>query len=85
MGVLTPTLLNTFGMNCSADSKPSSVLDPTNASLAEYTQIPTDTFENLLESIPRKVQAVISAKKEHKLMSISFGIGCSISSYRCDG
>jgi len=43
-------------------SRPTSVPDLTNALFAEWAQIPTDTLQNLVESLPRRVAPVIAAK-----------------------
>lgn len=43
-------------------SSPTSVSDLTNALLDEWGKIPTDTLQNLVESLPRRVEAVIAAK-----------------------
>jgi len=43
-------------------SRPTSVSDLTNALLDEWAKIPTDTLQNLAESLPRRVEAVIDAK-----------------------
>ena len=43
-------------------NRPTSVLDLTNAVVAEWKQIPTAMFQHLVESLPRRVEAVIAAK-----------------------
>jgi hypothetical protein len=40
------------------------VPDLTNALVAEWKQVPTAMFQNLLESLPRRVEGVITAKGE---------------------
>jgi hypothetical protein len=59
--------LNTFGMNWNDDCEPglnhpTSVSDHTNALVAEWKQVPAAMFQHLVESIPRRVQAVRAAK-----------------------
>lgn len=44
---------------------PSLVPDLTNALLAEWAQISTDTLQNLAESVPRREGAVTPAKRWH--------------------
>ena len=43
-------------------NRPSSVPDLTNALVAEWKQVPTATFQHLVESLPRVVVAVIPGK-----------------------
>ena len=43
-------------------SRPTSVSDLTNALLEEWSKIPINTLLNLVESLPRRVEAVIAAK-----------------------
>ena len=43
-------------------SRPTSVPDLTNALLDEWAKIPTDRLQNLVESLPRRVEAVVAAK-----------------------
>ena len=43
-------------------SRPTSVCDLTNALLEEWSKIPINTLLNLVESLPRRVEAVIAAK-----------------------
>ena len=43
-------------------SRPTSVSDLTNELLEEWSNIPITTFLNLVESLPRRVEAVIAAK-----------------------
>ena len=50
-------------------SCPTSVPDLTNTLLTECSQIPTDTVQNLVESLPKNVEAVIAAKRR-KLINI---------------
>ena len=42
---------------------PTSVPDLTNALVAEWNQVPAAMFQHLVESLPRRVQAVIAAKE----------------------
>ena len=42
--------------------RPASVPDLTNACVAEWKQVPTAMFQHLVESLPRRVEAVIAAK-----------------------
>ena len=41
---------------------PTSVLDLTKVLVAEWKQVPAATFQHLVESLPRRVEAVIAAK-----------------------
>ena len=43
-------------------NRPTSVRNLTNALLAEWKQGPTAMFQHLVESLPRRVEAVIAAK-----------------------
>ena len=43
-------------------SHPTSVRDLTNALLEEWSKIPLSTLLNLMESLPRRVEAVTAAK-----------------------
>lgn len=43
-------------------SRPTSVCDLTNALLEEWSKIPMNTLLNLVDSLPRRVEAVIAAK-----------------------
>ena len=43
-------------------SHPTSVPDLTNAPLEEWSNIPIDTILNLVDGLPRRVEAVIAAK-----------------------
>ena len=43
-------------------SHPTSVSDHNNGLLEEWLQIPMNTFLNLVEDLPRKLEAVIAAK-----------------------
>lgn len=43
-------------------SRPTSVCDLTNALLEEWSKIPINTLLNLVDSLPRRVEAVIAAK-----------------------
>uniref|UniRef100_A0A3Q2W3X4 Tc1-like transposase DDE domain-containing protein n=1 Tax=Haplochromis burtoni TaxID=8153 RepID=A0A3Q2W3X4_HAPBU len=43
-------------------SRPTSVSDLTNALLEEWSEIPINTLLNLVESLPRRIEAVIAAK-----------------------
>ena len=45
-------------------SCPTSVPDLINALQNEWAPIPTETLQNLVESLPRRVEAVIAAKGE---------------------
>ena len=42
---------------------PTSVADLTNALVAECKQVPAAMFQHLVESLPRRVEAVIAAKR----------------------
>ena len=42
--------------------RPTSVANLTNALVAELKQVPTEMFQHLVESLPRREDAVISAK-----------------------
>ena len=48
-------------------NRPTSVPDLTNALVAEWKQIPTAMFQHLVESLPRRAEAVIAAKGEPSL------------------
>ena len=43
-------------------NRPTSVPDLTNALVAEWKQVPAAMFQHLVESLPRRVEAVIAAK-----------------------
>ncbi len=43
-------------------SRPTSVCDLTNALLEEWSKTPINTLQNLVESLPRRVEAVTPAK-----------------------
>ena len=43
-------------------SRPTSVPDLTNVLLEEWSNIPIDTLLNLVDGLPRRVEAVIAAK-----------------------
>ena len=43
-------------------NRPKSVPDLTNALLAEWKQVPAAMFKNLVDSLPRRMEAVIAAK-----------------------
>ena len=43
-------------------TRPTSVCDLTNALLEEWSKISINTLLNLVESLPRRVEAVIAAK-----------------------
>ncbi|KAK3507703.1 hypothetical protein QTP70_034715 [Hemibagrus guttatus] len=73
-------------------SRPTSVPDLTNALLEERSKIPINTLLNLVESLPRRVEAVVAAKGGttpyyiHVLVNASFGLARSLrsnSSQRC--
>lgn len=51
---------NTFGMTWNAPREPASEFHLTNVFLDKWAKIPTDTFQNPLESLPRKGKAVIN-------------------------
>ena len=44
-------------------NRPTSVPDLTNALAAEWKQVPVAMFQHLVESLPRRVEAVIVAKE----------------------
>ena len=44
------------------DNLPKSVPDLTNALVAEWKQVPAAMFQHLVESLPRRVETVITAK-----------------------
>ena len=62
--ISTPT--NTFGMNWNADYKPGLIAQhqgPTSLMLvAEWKEVPVAIFQHLVESLPRRVEALIAAK-----------------------
>ena len=43
-------------------NRPTSVPDLTNALVAERKKVPASMFQHLVESLPRRVEAVIAAK-----------------------
>ena len=43
-------------------NRPTSVPNLTNALVAEWKKVPTAMFQHLVESLPRRVEAVIAAK-----------------------
>ena len=45
-------------------NRPTSLPDLTEALVAEWKQIPTAMFQHLVESLPRRVEAVVGAKGE---------------------
>ena len=56
--------------------------DLTNALVAEWKQIPTAMFHHLVESLPRRVEAVIAAKGDQlHINAHDFGMRCWMS--RC--
>ena len=61
---LTSTPPNSFGMNWNVDCEPgpTSVPDHSNALVAECKKITSAMFQHLVESLPRRVEAVIAAK-----------------------
>ncbi|ROJ24388.1 Growth arrest-specific protein 2 [Anabarilius grahami] len=63
---LAETLQEKFRQNDSGVSSPgkspTSLPDLTNALLEEWSKIPINTLLNLVESLPRRVEAVIAAK-----------------------
>ena len=48
-------------------NRPTSLPDLTDALVAEWKQIPTAMFQHLVESLPRRAEAVIAAKGEPSL------------------
>ena len=59
---------------------PTSVPDLTNALVAEWKQIPAAMFQHLVESLPRRVEAVIAAKGWGDQLHINahdFGMRCT--------
>ena len=64
--VLPSTPSNTFGMNLKADCEPGLIAKhqcPTLLILmAEWKQVPAAMFQHLVESFPRRVEAIIAAK-----------------------
>ena len=64
---LTSTPSNTFEINWNTDCEPGLITqhqlpDLTNALVAEWKQVPAAMFQHLVESLPRRVEAVIAAK-----------------------
>ena len=57
-------------------NRPTSVPDLTNTLVAEWNQVPASVFQHLVESLPRRVEAVIAANNAH-----DFGMRCLTS--RC--
>jgi hypothetical protein len=60
---LTSTPLNTFGLNWNVVCEPTSASDLSHALVAEWKQVPTALYQHLMESLPRRVEAVIAAKE----------------------
>ena len=61
---------------------PTSVPDLPNALVAEWKQVPTEKFQHLVESLPRRVEAAIAAKGDQLHISArDFGMRCLTS--RC--
>ena len=61
---------------------PTSVPHHTNALLAEWNQVPSAMFQHLVESLPRRVEAVMAAKGEQlHINGHNFGMRCYTS--RC--
>jgi hypothetical protein len=54
-------------MNCKTDCEPGLIVnitaDLTNALVAEWKQVPGAMFQHLVESLPRRVEAVMAAKR----------------------
>ena len=73
---LTSTLSNTFGMNWNADCEPGGLIaqhqcaDLTNALVTEWKKVPSVMFQPLVESLPRREEAVIAAMFHHLVESL---------------
>ena len=50
-------------------NRPTSVPDLTDALVAEWKHVPAAMFQHLVESLPRRVEAVISAKGDQLLIN----------------
>ena len=65
--VLTATPSNTFGMNWNADCEPGLIIQHQCSTslmlMAEWKQVPAAMFQHLVESLPRRVEAVIAAEE----------------------
>ena len=46
---------------CARPNRPTSVADLTNALVADWKQVPAAMFQHLVDSLPRRVEAVIAA------------------------
>lgn len=72
--VLTPTQLNTFGIiRARLQARPSHpipVSDLTNALVEEWSKILMSTLLNLVENLPRSLEAVIAAKGGNIILSL---------------
>ena len=69
---LTSAPSNTFGMNWTADCKPGLIAQhqcPTSLMLvAEWKQVPKAMFQHLVESLPRRVEAVIAKGETNSIL-----------------
>ncbi|XP_053498392.1 uncharacterized protein LOC128618676 isoform X1 [Ictalurus furcatus] len=79
---LISTQLNTFGMNWNWIflDIPTSAPEFNLIDVAEWIQIPTETLQNLVESLPRRVERFIMGNRGNKS-----GMRCSTSVYGCYG
>lgn len=78
---LTLILSNTFGMNQNGDCEPGPLVEHQCLTSqmffrVNWQKIPTDTKQNLVESLPRGVEAVIAAKGELHFNAFIFRMGC---------
>ena len=59
-------------------NRPTSATNLTNALVAEWKKVPAAMFQRLVESLPRRVEAVITAKGDQlHINAHSFGMRCS--------
>jgi hypothetical protein len=58
---LTSTPSNTFGINWNADCEPG-LIAPTSVPDLTNALVPAAIFQHLVESLPRRVKAVVAAK-----------------------
>ena len=85
-GALISTPSNIFGMNWNADCEPGLIAQHKCPNVlilvAEWKQVPAAMFQHLVESLPKRVEAVIAAKGDQlHINAHDFGMRCSKS--RC--
>ena len=84
---LISTPSNTFGMNWNTDCKPGLIAQhqclTSRMLMAEWKQVPAAMFQHLVESLPRRVEAVIAAQGRDQLHINAHEFGKRCSSSRC--